>query len=76
MSVTLSHVAPLTTTQIDEASTTVTYVGEAKIASSTSSAVWQIIKIEKSGNVTSIKYADGDKRYNNVWDNRASLSYS
>lgn len=61
---------------IDEASSTVTYVGKAAAGSSTASAVWQIQKISISGSVTTISWADGDGNFDNVWNNRASLSYS
>lgn len=42
----------------------------------TSAAVWAIRKFTYSGsNLTTIQWADGDERNNNVWDNRASLTY-
>ena len=63
-------------TIIDEASATVTYVGKASTSALTSNAVWQILKMETSGSITIISYADGDSEFNNIWDNRASLSYS
>ena len=62
-------------TIIDEASSTVTYVGKAQMNAATSDPVWQIKKISVSGNVTSIAYASGSS-YNSVWDNRASLTYT
>lgn len=52
-----------------------TYIGSAPPGTATSSASWQIFKIDTSSG-TSITWADGDSNYNNVWDNRASLSYS
>lgn len=64
------------TTKLDEASADVIYIGSAKLGTADSDASWQIRKIETSGNVTSILYADGDRRFDNVWDNRASLTYS
>lgn len=55
----------------------VTYVGKAAIGSSTASAVWQVQKVdETTTNVAIITWADGDASFNNVWDNRASLTYS
>lgn len=63
-------------TYIDVSSSTVTYIGYAKTGIATSSASWQIKKILVSGNVTSISYADGNDDYDNVWDNRDSLTYS
>ena len=61
---------------IDEASSTVTYFGYAAAGGSTSSAVWKIKKLTVSGTVTSILFADGNSNYDNIWNNRASLSYS
>lgn len=62
-------------TRIDEASATVTYIGNALCGSVTSAAVWQIKKID-SASGTSITFADGDPQFNNIWDNRAALTYS
>lgn len=64
------------TTKLDEASADVIYIGSAKLGTADSAASWQIRKIETAGNVTSILYADGDRRFDNIWDNRASLTYS
>ncbi len=50
------------------------YVGKAAMGSATSSAVWQIQRITQAD--TTVIWADGDAAFNNVWDNRASLSYS
>lgn len=61
---------------MDEVSASVTYIGKAKIGTATSSAKWQIQKLSVSGTVTSITWADGDSNFNNVWDDRAGLSYS
>jgi hypothetical protein len=63
-------------TLIDEASSTITYVGKAAIGSATSAASWKIKKIETTGTITAITFAGGSGNYTNIWDNRASLSYS
>lgn len=63
-------------TLVDEASSTVTYVGEAAVGSSLSTALWRIKRLTQSGTVLLIEWADGDSNFNNIWDNRASLSYS
>lgn len=62
-------------TRLDEASSTVTYVGKATTGSSTGSAVWQIQKLDSTSGLV-ITWADGDSSFDNVWNNRASLSYS
>jgi YD repeat-containing protein len=54
------------------------YYGRAAIGSATSSAVWAIRKLtyDVSGNLLTIQWANGNANYVNVWDNRASYSYS
>lgn len=63
-------------TRIDEASATVTYIGKADPGTATSASSWQVSKVSVSGTVTLTQFADGDSSFDNVWDNRASLSYS
>lgn len=62
-------------TRIDEASSTVMYVGQALTGSATSAAVWKIFKIDSSSGLI-ITWADGNSHYDNVYDDRANLSYS
>lgn len=62
-------------TRIDEASDTVTYIGAAQPGAAAGAASWQIKKVDTSSG-TIITFADGDGLFNNVWNNRASLSYS
>lgn len=51
------------------------YVGRAPIASATSDNVWQIMKVDcTSGTV--ITWADGNDSFDNIWDNRESLTYT
>lgn len=62
--------------KIDQASATVTYIGQAAPGTATSAAGWRIQRMSVSGTVTTFEYADGDLSFNNIWDNRASLTYS
>ncbi len=62
--------------QVDEASSSVTYVGKALPGSTTSQAVWQIKRVQITGTTTAIEYAGGTAAFLSVWDNRAGLSYS
>ncbi len=63
--------------QLDEAAGSITYVGEASIGSATSAAVWRIKRLDESGDPELIiLWADGNSNFDNVWDSRASLSYS
>jgi hypothetical protein len=61
---------------LDEVSSTVTYVGEAITGTALSAASWRIKRISVTGTVTLIEWADGNGSFDNIWNNRASLSYS
>lgn len=63
-------------TRVDEASATVTYVGQAAIGSAEGDAKWRIKRITVTGAITDIKYAGGTEQFNQIWTNRAALSYS
>lgn len=68
-----------TITELDYVSgTNPIYIGVAVANSATSAAVWQIKKLTYDGNdnPTSILAAGGTTEYNQVWDDRASLTYS
>lgn len=62
--------------RIDIADSSTIYVGTAAISSATSAAVWQVCKFTTTDSSVIPTYADGDDEYDNIWDNRASLSYS
>ena len=60
---------------VDSVTDTTFYLGKAAPGTATNSASWQIIKIDESaGTVTT--WADGNIDFDNVWDDRQSLSYS
>lgn len=62
---------------IDNASASITYYGYANPGTANSDATWRILRKEVvSASVTEFKYADGNDNYDNVWNNRASLTYS
>lgn len=54
------------------------YQGFASPGNATSTAAWKIAKYtyDGSNNLLTIKWAGGASSYTNIWDNRASLSYS
>ena len=54
----------------------VDYVGEATIGSTTSAAVWRIKKVDNTGGDLILQWADGNASFDNIWDNRLSLTYS
>jgi len=65
---------------IDEASSTVTYIGWSYPGSNRKAgkadARWKIKKIDSTSIPTQIHYADGNDSYDNVWNDRSGLSYS
>ena len=61
----------------DDANSQLEYFGEAPPGSATSVSIWRIRKLTySSGGNPSWLYADGNDKFDNIWDNRASLSYS
>jgi hypothetical protein len=63
-------------TELDDAGAGVTYVGEAVPGSATGDPAWRVKRITETGPDVSITWADGDADFDNVWDSRATLSYS
>jgi hypothetical protein len=62
--------------RIDDTTTAdTTYIGKAPIGTATSSASWQIASLATSSGLIKT-WADGDAQFNNIWDNRASLTYN
>ena len=78
----ISDSSPLPTTkvhlrkEVDTTNGAVIYTGYAPLTSATSAAVWQIKRITITGALISEEWADGDTSFNNIWTNRAALSYS
>lgn len=73
-----SVVAAQYAVQVDEnTGSKLTYIGEAVPGSASSAAVWRIKRMDESGDPEIIiTWADGDESFDNIYDNRASLSYS
>lgn len=61
------------TTRLDEGVTYV-YVGKAVPGTLNSSPSWQIIRY--TADFSEGIYADGNDSFDNIWDNRSSLSYA
>lgn len=55
-------------------SATYIYVGEAAPGTQASAAAWRISRLTVADR--RLEWADGDGEFDNVWDDRASLSYS
>lgn len=62
--------------RIDEVSSTEIYIGEAAVKVAESSSAWRIRKFSTVGTVTKMLWADGNELYDNVWTDRATLTYS
>lgn len=55
----------------------ITYRGDALPGTATSGALWRVQRMtEQSDEDIDIIFADGDDNFDNIWDNRLSLSYS
>jgi hypothetical protein len=54
------------------------YIGLAQTGQLKSAPAWLIRKLsfDSNNNVTDIQFASGSKQFNQVWNDRASLSYS
>lgn len=74
---TVTTLPTLYSKRYDQVSDVLAYLGDASVGSATSGSVWRIQKLvfTTAGSVT-ITFADGNTNFDNVWDNRASLSYS
>lgn len=61
---------------IDESTSGTTYFGFALPGTATSSARWRILRAVEASGITTFTYADGDDKFDNIWDDHASLPYS
>lgn len=63
--------------RFDQYDATTGYLGEAVVGASSAVAAWRIQKLVfgVDGDVT-ITWADGNSQFDNIWDNRAGLTYS
>ncbi len=61
---------------IDESNPNIIYKGFASPSANLQDAVWAIQKISNTGDVCSYQWADGNKNFDNIWNNRLSLLYS
>ncbi len=70
-----SSLALATQIKIDSGDTNITYIGKAPIGSATSSAVWQVAKLDATGGELVKTWAD-NAGFTQVFTNRESLTYS
>ena len=64
--------------RIEYADSATNYYGLASPGVATSTAGWQIRKetLDSQGRTTLVQFAGGTHHFTQVWDNRATLSYS
>ena len=60
--------------QVDSVGLT-TYLGYAESGTATSATTWAVKRIVETGNDVVITWADGDKSFDNIWDDRLTLTY-
>jgi len=60
--------------KVNSGDSNITYFGKAVPGTATSAASWQIKEVDTTSG-SEIRYADGDANFDNIWDNRESLSY-
>lgn len=61
--------------RVDTSANPILYLGEAAPGTLDSQALWRIQRIDTTA-VIKIEWADGNDYFDNVWDNRAALSYA
>lgn len=77
LEVVVTNAATDEATRVVVASSTVSYIGKAPAGTATNAAAWKIQRVTTTvGGDLTVEWADGNINYDNVWDNRAVLSYS
>lgn len=61
--------------RLDEASSTITYVGQAVPGTATSAASWSIKRLDSTSGLI-VLWGGGTAAFTQIWDNRAALAYS
>lgn len=61
---------------VDETNPQVVYKGYANPGANPAQPDWAILKISNDAGIFTYQWADGNKQFDNIWDNRETLSYS
>lgn len=75
----VSFVTPIDTqyaVNLDQVDANTLYIGVSQIGGDEAATVWQIRRMDTSGTVSRIKWADGDQNFDNIWNNRTALTYT
>lgn len=59
----------------EEVDANTAYLGLAAIDSDPAATVWQIKKLDFTTGVD-VRWADGNSKFDNIWNNRASITYT
>lgn len=62
--------------RLDEVSPTLIYVGEAAFNQPENLPVWRIKRLQTTGTVLKMEWANGNDSFENVWSDRTTLTYS
>jgi len=60
---------------VDETDPANVYIGVTMGLNASSDAKWMIKLINTTGSTTTISYADGERSFNKIWDNRLLYTY-
>jgi hypothetical protein len=63
------------TVRLDQVSDNLFYVGKALIGKVDADANWLIIRYTQTGVILKSEYANGSEAFNQVWNNRTTLTY-
>jgi hypothetical protein len=63
------------TVRLDQVSDNLFYVGKALIGSVDSDSLWQVVRYTTTGSILKSEYANGSEGFNEVWNDRATLTY-
>jgi hypothetical protein len=63
------------TVRLDQVSDTLFYVGKALIGKVDTDAHWLIIRYTQTGVILKSEYANGSEAFNQVWNDRTTLTY-
>lgn len=61
---------------VDETNSNAVYKGFANPGAKSDAPVWAILKVTNNKGVLSYHWADGNKNFDKIWDNRKALQYS
>lgn len=61
--------------RVDTVSAALSYFGYAAPGTLNAASTWKIKRVSTAGAIVTTEWADGNNAYDNIWDNRAGLTY-